>query len=153
MGQRNPTRRELLEHAFPVRLRLAEPEGGLADPVGRALRRVMGRQAHGRLGGLVYLSTLAQATSLVCACPVARLEGDWPLRLTIAFEQHQEGLMRDALRPLVGDMGYTLERAGHHRAGRPAWHLGLPSVWDGVQLMRMAHPGLVAQGSWRGRNG
>ena len=154
MGHRNPTRHELLEHVFPVRLEVAAPSGH-ADPVPRALRRVLGQGAHGLMGSRVYLATLAQASAFVCACPEAPLspESNWPVRLTPCFEIAQEGLVRDALRVVVGDTGYVLAQAGHHRADRPAWHLGLRSVWDGVQFMRMAQPAQLVAERWRGRDG
>ena len=152
MGQRNPTRRELMEHAFPVRLAIAVPQGE-DQRVGRALRRVLGRQAHGRMGTMLYLTSLAHASGFVCACPDLQLAAHWPLRLTISFEAEQEWLVRDALREIVGDAGYVMARAGHHRGGAPAWHLGLHTVWDGVQFMRMAHPARLLAERYVGRNG
>lgn len=95
MGQRNPTRRELLEHAFPVRLTVRVPPGQ-DHRVDRALRRVLGWQAHGQLGGVLYLTSLRHASGFVCACPDMQLDTDWPLRLTLAFETTQEWLVRDA---------------------------------------------------------
>ena len=152
MGQRNPTRRELLEHAFPVRLSVRVPSGQ-DHRIDRALRRVLGWQAHGRLGSMLYLTSLGHASGFVCACPDMQLDATWPLRLTLAFEAKQEWLVRDALREIVGDAGYAMERAGHHRGGAPAWHLGLHTVWDGVQFMRMAHPARLVAERYLGRNG
>jgi hypothetical protein len=152
MGQRNPTRRELLEHTFPVRLAVRVPQGQ-EHHIDRALRRVLGWQAHGRLGSTLYLTSLGHASGFVCACPDIQLDGTWPLRLTLAFEAKQEWLVRDALRQIVDDAGYEMERAGHHRGGAPAWHLGLHTVWDAVQFMRMAHPARLVAERHIGRNG
>lgn len=152
MGSRNPTKAELIDHSFAVRLTVKEPDRS-SDVVGRALRRVVGWQAHARLGQWVYLSSLKDATGFVCACPSAPLTGALPVRVTLAFENTQEMLVRDALQPIVGDAGYVLGKAGHHRADRPAWYLEMRCVWDAVQFMRMPHPGLIVGGRWQGRNG
>lgn len=152
MGMKNPTKTDLLEHNFPVRLTVAT-KNDCADPIEPALRRVIGRQAYGRLGQRLYLSSLTHATGFVCACPAASMHGHWPLRVTLAFENKQEMLVRDALKPIVGDAGYILGRADHHRADRPAWHLEMRCVWDAVQFMRMPHPAIIVMGRWHGRNG
>ena len=152
MGQRNPTRRELLEHAFPVRLSVRVPSGQ-DHRIDRALRRVLGSQAHGRLGSMLYRSWLDHASGCVWACPEMQLDATWPLRLTLAFDMKQEWLVRDALREIVGDAGYAMERAGHHRGGAPGWHLGLHTVSDGVQFMRMAHPARLVAERYVDRNG
>ena len=102
---------------------------------------------------MLYLTSLGHASGLVCACPDMQLDATWPLRLTLAFEAKQEWLVRDALREIVGDAGYVMERAGHHRGDAPAWHLDLHTVWDGVQFMRMAHPARLVAVRYVGRNG
>ncbi len=89
MSQRNPTCRELLEHAFPVRLSARMPPGQ-DHRIDRALRRVLGWQAHGRLGSMLYLTSLGHAFGLVCAGLDMQLEATWPLRLTLAFKAKQE---------------------------------------------------------------
>jgi hypothetical protein len=151
MGARNPTKTDICEHRFPVRLCVEAPDG-YGNPVERALRRVTGGQPYGRIGRHLYLSRLAHAAGFVCACPAATLYGEWPLRIVLAFEVTQEMLIRDALRPVVGDMGYVLERVGRERAGRPGWHLHMRCVWDAVQFMRARHPGLIVGDRWRDRN-
>lgn len=152
MGARNPTKTDLIEHNFPIRLSLDAPLDR-PDPIEPAVRRVLGRQAYGRLGHRLYLSSLQHATGFICACPTATMKGDWPLRVTLAFEAKQEMLVRDALQPIVGDAGYILDRAGHHRADKPAWYLQMRCVWDAVQFMRMAHPAEIVMSRFRGRNG
>lgn len=152
MGTKNPTRRELLEHNFPIRL-LIESPAGQGDPVGRALRRVLGRQAWDRLGRALYLTSLRHASGFICACPDAQLVGEWPVRLTLVFEHSQTDLVRDALRRVVGDNGYGLDTARFYRGKAPAWHLDLKTVWDGVQFMRMGHPAVLSVGRWVSRGG
>ena len=152
MGAKNPTKTDLLEHNFPIRLRVTAPHSH-ADPIEPAMRRVLGRQAYGYLPGTLYMTALSHASGFVCACPGASLQGEWPLRVTLAFENTQEMLVRDALQPIVGDAGYRLARAGQYRADRPGWHLEMRCVWDAVQFMRMPHPALIVAANWRGRNG
>ena len=107
MGAKNPTKTDLLEHNFPIRLRVSASNTH-HDPIEPAMRRVLGRQAFGYIPGTLYLTSLSHASGFVCACPGASLNGDWPLRITLAFESTQEMLVRDALKPIVGDAGYIL---------------------------------------------
>ena len=118
----------------------------------RAARRTAAGAPWEVLLGL-HTMTVRHAALTYLDAPGARLDGPWPVVLTIGMERHQESRLRDALAPVLGDRGYVLESAGTYLAGRPAWHLGVPNLMDAVRVGRAAPWAPLVGERWRGRDG
>ena len=123
MGRRNPTKRDIFELRYPVRLSVS----GYAL---RTVRRTAQGAPHDVLGGHLYLTNTAHACRLACASPEAVWHGPWPVRLVLRMQTSQEWLVRDALRDICGDQGYVIELTG--RLGT----IDLACVWDAHLLLR-----------------
>lgn len=123
MGSRNPTKRDILEDRFSIRL-------AISGYLSRQVRRTAQGADHGVLGRHLYLSSTGHACRLACASPEATWHGPWPVRIVLRMDRSQEWFVRDALRSICGDAGYVLDATGRIA------HLDMACVWDAHLLLR-----------------